>query len=427
MAEGGLLGGLLGAFVGGRGDPHTPLADVVAELLAIRAARASSPLPSEPTSPPSVDLGPLPPISPGPVSPELPILTGGSFPSYAAPTVQALLAHQGHSSRESEALRRREAETYGRLRLGKARRMARRRRTMRVQDDSIPPVTFRNGVPTVNPQHLPVPYGTVPTQQDYERAMTDEGVRRAAQEREAARRQQPAPSRRSRRGGRYGVGVGVDAGGLLDRLGTVLGEGIGAIVGGPAEVDPEIEAEAQRAAEAARGRVSSEGLEEIRVDAAKLPGGRPPSALDRERVRQGRVRQMPPFDPQAIATMPPAPKRQRGARALHTIQRVTSNPWAQLGIFGLGLLGGRSTSRPRPALTAVPELAPPDDLTGFNTGLLPFVGGTPINPVSRSDTACSCKPKRKGPKRRCLERAQVAWRSGRYKGKLAGTRCVRWE
>jgi hypothetical protein len=37
-----------------------------------------------------------------------------------------------------------------------------------------------------------------------------------------------------------------------------------------------------------------------------------------------------------------------------------------------------------------------------------------------------CEPRPRGPRRKCLERAPVAWRAGRNKGKAAGSKCVRY-
>jgi hypothetical protein len=62
--------------------------------------------------------------------------------------------------------------------------------------------------------------------------------------------------------------------------------------------------------------------------------------------------------------------------------------------------------------------------------LTPFepLGVPYIQPAATTSTnLCKCKPKRRGPQRKCLERGQVNWRTGRYKGKLAGTKCIRWE
>lgn len=53
----------------------------------------------------------------------------------------------------------------------------------------------------------------------------------------------------------------------------------------------------------------------------------------------------------------------------------------------------------------------------------------PIYPQAPTATdQCNCPPKKKrGPKRKCLERAKVKWAGGRYEGKLAGSKCVRFK
>jgi hypothetical protein len=68
-------------------------------------------------------------------------------------------------------------------------------------------------------------------------------------------------------------------------------------------------------------------------------------------------------------------------------------------------------------------------LTGLNPTVLaspqlqPFVGLQTQSSLDRD--RCNCQ-KRSGKKRKCLERAQLSWRSGRKKGKPAGSRCVRF-
>lgn len=53
-------------------------------------------------------------------------------------------------------------------------------------------------------------------------------------------------------------------------------------------------------------------------------------------------------------------------------------------------------------------------------------GSLPWAPT-RTSTSCSCGPKKKrGPARKCLERSAVIYKAGRYKGKAAGTKCIRY-
>lgn len=416
---------------GGDGPAYPGIGPLVDEFLRRypRPAPASPPAEAEPPASPGLPL-PLPSL-PEPSVPPLPTLTADILLSTPAPATQALLLRGRRSSREAEGLVAREDEAYGRRRvkLRKARRMARRRSTMRAQEDVFTPI---------DPRSLPVPQ-SVPSPKDFQDAIdnearqraTDEDVRRRARERGAT----PAPNRappRTRGGrGRVGVGAIFDPFSIAEDFGIVAGEEAGEALYGRT---PEEEAEAARLERELRERTAE--LDRQMGDIGTIPRRRAPPATPRGIEAYGAVSGFPKGIVRPFPTMPPAappaPKRSRVGRALHQIQRVTSNPWAQLGVFGLGLLGGRKRSRPTlPLAPAVEDepLAPP--LTGFNAGALPFVQGMPslggAPPVSRSDTGCDCKPKRRGPKRRCLERAQVAWRSGRYKGKLAGTRCVRWE
>lgn len=78
-----------------------------------------------------------------------------------------------------------------------------------------------------------------------------------------------------------------------------------------------------------------------------------------------------------------------------------------------------------PALPSGPSATP---------GVIAGVGSIPFSQPftftssapSSSTPGCSCKPKRRGPQRRCLERATVVFKTGRRKGKSAGTKCVRF-
>lgn len=114
-------------------------------------------------------------------------------------------------------------------------------------------------------------------------------------------------------------------------------------------------------------------------------------------------------------------------------------PWPALGL--LAPLLRNPSSRSTASTLTTPRFSPPSvppsvpqPPTPPNSP--PGGGGggrlTPFNPVSvgfPSERRCRCekckKPKR-GKPRKCLERAQVVWRSGSNKGKVAGTRCVRF-
>lgn len=130
--------------------------------------------------------------------------------------------------------------------------------------------------------------------------------------------------------------------------------------------------------------------------------------------------------PQTV-TPPPAP---RGGTAVRRIVGALQNPAARYAVIGLGIataLRGRRGGQtavlnapgaaisPTPATSLYPYSVP-SALTRFDAGS-----------VSSTRTAgCSCSTKKRGPKRKCLERGSVAWRTGRFKGRTAGTKCIRY-
>lgn len=63
-------------------------------------------------------------------------------------------------------------------------------------------------------------------------------------------------------------------------------------------------------------------------------------------------------------------------------------------------------------------------------GSQPTLGTTPLTAFNigsvGSGGACHCGTKKRGKARKCLERGTVAWKSGRYKGRAAGTKCIRY-
>lgn len=94
-----------------------------------------------------------------------------------------------------------------------------------------------------------------------------------------------------------------------------------------------------------------------------------------------------------------------GAGAAALVRRAASSTVSLSGL-----------SQPLPVTTPGPAPAP-----------LTFVGGGGVTSPTQAREDCECKKKRRDTKRKkCLERAQISWRSGRYKGKLAGTKCVRY-
>jgi len=312
--------------------------------------------------------------------------------------------------------------------------MARNKRTMRAQELEL----------EIPRNQLPVPVGRAQTPQEMQDAIdreararqTDEDVRRRARERGATSVPNAAPpDRAARRGGR--LTPIFDPFALAEDIGTAIGEEAGAIFGERkyGQTDAERAAAAKAEAELRRRRLEQAVPlpGELEGRAALPEGMTMPAKLDKRGDPIGGMRRMP-----TMSIPPPAPKRNRMQRALHRIQSVTNNPWAQLGVLGLGVLGSRrrrSSPAVMPSLQEVTPITFPDaeDVLTLTPGMIPFAampgasgyGAQPPSTTRLGD--CSCKPKRRGPKRRCLERAQVAWRSGRYKGKLAGTRCVRWE
>lgn len=78
---------------------------------------------------------------------------------------------------------------------------------------------------------------------------------------------------------------------------------------------------------------------------------------------------------------------------------------------------------PLPPAPSSPAL--PSPLTPFETTVLPSPRTAPGRAVPPNDP-CRCSTTRK-PRRKCLERAPVEFSAGRYKGRPAGTRCVRFQ
>lgn len=427
---------------GGPGDNAYPGIDnLVDEFLRRRTPPPTPAPPSEPASPPSADPAPPPLPLPEQIAQPLPTLPDAT--SYAS---LALLAQATRPNRrprlkgDAEALERSFEQAYGfsGLNMRRAKRMARKRRTMRAQNDVFTPI---------DPRSLPVPVGQAMTPGEMQDAIdnearqraTDEDVRRRARERGATNVPNRAPPTRRPRVGRtargvgVGVGVGVEQG--IESIGTGLGGVIGErIYGRTAAEDAEARRQERELEERMR-RETAPFPDEILVGG--LPSGEvkfptPPKlpGIDYKIVGGVAVRKFP--TPKPAPAAPPPQRRNRVQRALSKISSVTRNPWGQLGVFGLGLLGGRKRSRSQLLPIDVIEPEPIDviePLTPINAGALPFApyAGFSGGGFAAQSTSCDCKPKRRGPKRRCLERADVSWRTGRYKGKRAGSKCVRWE
>lgn len=82
------------------------------------------------------------------------------------------------------------------------------------------------------------------------------------------------------------------------------------------------------------------------------------------------------------------------------------------------------TNTPTPGVTATP--IPTPGLTPFNTPSASF--SPPSTPTRTRTRECHCddKPKKRKPRRRCDARGQLVWASGPKKGKPAGSRCIRF-
>lgn len=117
----------------------------------------------------------------------------------------------------------------------------------------------------------------------------------------------------------------------------------------------------------------------------------------------------------------PAPKKPGGL--LGRINKQTLQR-AQLAGLGVGLLSRKKSTPAVAPLTAIE--APRVSSTSTTTTYL--AGPVLTNTSSRTlTTGCSCAKKKRGPARKCLERGTVAWKTGRYKGRAAGQKCIRWE
>lgn len=127
--------------------------------------------------------------------------------------------------------------------------------------------------------------------------------------------------------------------------------------------------------------------------------------------------------PTSSPTSSPSPSSKPGI-----FQRVPNLP-LMLGLGGIGALAiFKSASRSGNGQLAFnPGLLPPPVITNnpqpvaTQTALL--VGGYQ---GGFSSAGAYCEPRPRGPRRKCLERAPVAWRAGRNKGKAAGSKCLRY-
>jgi hypothetical protein len=141
-----------------------------------------------------------------------------------------------------------------------------------------------------------------------------------------------------------------------------------------------------------------------------------------------------PFDPNAG---PPAPSSSSSTSSPSRAGkggRLPSTPlnWPKIGLFTGATIGGIYLLRqlvggnPYAGGSVAPVLNAPQPtiVTPPATSVSPGIGPFALGGYGGSVADCGCGPR--GPRRKCLERAPVAWRSGRNKGKAAGSKCVRY-
>lgn len=126
------------------------------------------------------------------------------------------------------------------------------------------------------------------------------------------------------------------------------------------------------------------------------------------------------------SSSPATPATTAAHKPLGIFQRIPGLPLA-LGLGGIAasaiVLSGRNRGGGTPAFIApaAPITTPSQNVTP-QTGVPALMVGNFQGVGSSGD--CGCGPR--GPRRKCLERAPVTWRSGRNKGKAAGSKCVRY-
>lgn len=180
-----------------------------------------------------------------------------------------------------------------------------------------------------------------------------------------------------------------------------------------------------------------QGLEAIDVtQSRRYPEGLGGPIVINERPRPGGMR--PPRWEQLPPGAPPgggAPPSSSGMPTVRSRARRLIRDYSRelvIGGIGLGIASlirrVRSGSQTQtvnlpnvpglvpPGIVDTPPAPTPQPLTVVQGGMLP----------SSARQTCECKDQRRKKRRKCLERADVVWKTGRYKGKPAGRRCVRF-
>lgn len=220
-----------------------------------------------------------------------------------------------------------------------------------------------------------------------------------------------------------GVAGGIGLGALAGVLGGILPGRIE-----PGDLTPEQEREALEAFQRellkleqisvdVQGLGSEELQGPLRVNVRRRPGGLPPPSFE--------------FEPPG-GSPPGASPSGSSSSSIPTIstrvRRLIRDRLQEiiLGTVGVGIISSlrRGSSAPPTVNIGQPRLTvggAPQPLTRVETLPLTFAQTSPT-----LQGLCECPPKKKRKRRKCLERAQVEWRTGRFKGKLAGTKCVRF-
>jgi hypothetical protein len=178
----------------------------------------------------------------------------------------------------------------------------------------------------------------------------------------------------------------------------------------------------------AAAKRAADQLQPIKVAARKLPGGT--AAAEKvlgeysRGIYEAVPRQIPKFKPAAPAPKPTA------------LQRLLNpNPKTLANVKALGAALDKLRKKPTVPAEVAATLPAPGNVAPIPATPIAALPSTSYYPIGSalssssrvSSAACSCGPKKKrGPARKCLERAAVVYKTGRYKGKAAGSRCIRF-